>query len=95
MKNSHTSQALALAFATFLIELRHSLMANDFSMIVSLPDSLGYRKVTLYLGNFILHFSISHANRSLVHHCSSSSFDLSPFIDEFGYDFFSDLLSDR
>lgn len=95
MVKSKTTQALSLAFATFLIELRHSLLAGDFNAVISLPYLGNYRHVTITIGEFILHFSLSHASRSLVHHCSSSSFDLSPFIDEFGYDFFSDLLSDR
>lgn len=95
MKNSDTTQALTLAFATFLIELRHSLLAGDFHVVISLPDSQGYRTVTLNNGDFVLHFSFSDSYRSLVHHSSSSSIDLSPFIEEFGYDLFRDLLDNR
>lgn len=95
MKNSDTTQALTLAFATFLIELRHSLLAGDFHAAISLPGSSGYRHVTINIGEFVLHFSFSDSYKSLVHHSSSSSIDLSPFIEEFGYDLFRDLLGNR
>lgn len=95
MTKSNTTQALALAFATFLIELRHSLIAGDFHVVISFPDSLGYRKVVLNNGDFVLQFSFSDSYRSLVHHPSSSSIDLSPFIEEFNYDLFRDLLNNR